>query len=748
MAIKEYIYLLGVEEVNASLDRLKAKGEESLAGFRDLGGAKFGEPFEPISDGAKGAAEATEKLTISAHDLHSIFYVLRPVLQAAGFEVGQFAAMGRLASVGIGGIAAAAAGAVVVGLARLEDAARTTKGQLDDLFQSKALSEKAFAGIQASASQFNTTVANIVPGIEALKIAWDRFITETRTFKFVAPSGGDIGQIIPPGMIGSVENLQEVYNNFLKLLRAGRLDQAAATEAAKVFFTAMQNGGKLTADILRTLPVGTINQLALAMGRGTIGTQQFVNEVKLAPIGLDRLLQALARFTLESDQAFRDNAIITYRDKIGEIIATLSDLFKTTTGTFFSDFIVNELDKLAKGIAKNREQIEWFKSWILFIESKTNIPIPWWMQGTVGNRPSGIPGGGAPAPETTDETNRVWEAAGISARDRFAKGFRDAPTAAVDIANTVKSDAKLASETFGKGWVDAPKAIEKAAGDGAETAKNAWDLFFDGLKAKWEEWKKSLSGFQLGIAPAGAAEFTGGPLLQQQQEQGQIQPIVAPFQDADNQIRTIWIALMDYISTSVNEIDFTPVTQALVTPFTNALPGIRDALLQVEQMIREIVRQALEAGQIIQQLNQGGRPGGGGGGGGFIEIAGGGYIRGPGTSTSDSIPAWLSNREFVIRAKAVDHYGASLFAALNSMRLPKDLFSHFAIGGLASALARTMPRYAGGGMATASAGRSLTIVLDGQRFGLNGPADVVDQLERRAAMSGLASIGRPPGWVR
>jgi hypothetical protein len=55
----------------------------------------------------------------------------------------------------------------------------------------------------------------------------------------------------------------------------------------------------------------------------------------------------------------------------------------------------------------------------------------------------------------------------------------------------------------------------------------------------------------------------------------------------------------------------------------------------------------------------------------------GGHILGPGTSTSDSIPAYLSNGEFVVRAAAVDRYGAGLFQALNGMRLPR-----FAQGGL------------------------------------------------------------------
>jgi len=56
--------------------------------------------------------------------------------------------------------------------------------------------------------------------------------------------------------------------------------------------------------------------------------------------------------------------------------------------------------------------------------------------------------------------------------------------------------------------------------------------------------------------------------------------------------------------------------------------------------------------------------------GGPVGFPGGGKVRGPGTSTSDSVPAMLSNGEFVIRAAAVRRYGAGMFAALNALSLP------------------------------------------------------------------------------
>jgi tape measure domain-containing protein len=61
---------------------------------------------------------------------------------------------------------------------------------------------------------------------------------------------------------------------------------------------------------------------------------------------------------------------------------------------------------------------------------------------------------------------------------------------------------------------------------------------------------------------------------------------------------------------------------------------------------------------------------------GFFGFANGGYVSGPGTSTSDSIPAMLSNGEYVINAKSTAKM-RPLLEAINSGSMPK-----FADGGI------------------------------------------------------------------
>jgi hypothetical protein len=79
-------------------------------------------------------------------------------------------------------------------------------------------------------------------------------------------------------------------------------------------------------------------------------------------------------------------------------------------------------------------------------------------------------------------------------------------------------------------------------------------------------------------------------------------------------------------------------------------------------------------------------------GGGIFSVlfkASGGMI--PGTGSSDTVPAWLTPGEFVIRKSAVQKYGTGFFEALNNSMMNSSLFNKYAGGGLvrASAINKT-----------------------------------------------------------
>lgn len=94
-----------------------------------------------------------------------------------------------------------------------------------------------------------------------------------------------------------------------------------------------------------------------------------------------------------------------------------------------------------------------------------------------------------------------------------------------------------------------------------------------------------------------------------------------------------------------------------------------------------------------------------------------GKIIGPGSGTSDSIPAMLSNGEFVIRAAMVRKWGASFFEALNRGMMPP------------------MPKYAMGGAVNvplSMSGSSEALTVTFRAGDLEAPVKITDRTSRES----------------
>lgn len=105
-------------------------------------------------------------------------------------------------------------------------------------------------------------------------------------------------------------------------------------------------------------------------------------------------------------------------------------------------------------------------------------------------------------------------------------------------------------------------------------------------------------------------------------------------------------------------------------------------------------------------------------------FATGGLIRGPGSGTSDSILARLSNGEFVMKAAAVRHYGPQFLAMLNGLQLPK-----FATGGLVGDMVANAPM-----AGPASIGTVNLTLPGGESYTLQAQPDQFDRILRRTAL--------------
>ncbi|HQK38761.1 MAG TPA: hypothetical protein PLO52_01440 [Flavobacterium alvei] len=145
------------------------------------------------------------------------------------------------------------------------------------------------------------------------------------------------------------------------------------------------------------------------------------------------------------------------------------------------------------------------------------------------------------------------------------------------------------------------------------------------------------------------------------------------------------------------------LSDSFATFFENLAFGAKSAADAFRDLGRTIVQSlfstALRAGlnSVFSGIFANGKdPLGSGSGGGTLFAASGGHIKGPGTGTSDSILARLSNGEFVMRAASVQKFGADFFHSLNKGLVPK-----FNIGGKVSKIKQNLsgiPRLATGGL--------------------------------------------------
>ena len=118
------------------------------------------------------------------------------------------------------------------------------------------------------------------------------------------------------------------------------------------------------------------------------------------------------------------------------------------------------------------------------------------------------------------------------------------------------------------------------------------------------------------------------------------------------------------------------LTEGLQTSIVGLAKGtmtLREAVLNLTNTILDAMIR-IAAQQLVTQVTSSAGSWWGAIASAFSGVGGhatGGPIRGPGTSTSDSIPARLSDGEWVIQASAVSHYGHAFMDAINNKRLLK-----------------------------------------------------------------------------
>ena len=130
--------------------------------------------------------------------------------------------------------------------------------------------------------------------------------------------------------------------------------------------------------------------------------------------------------------------------------------------------------------------------------------------------------------------------------------------------------------------------------------------------------------------------------------------------------------LQQTIQAAKDELDFRAEIEASLSPSSSVNADVKKALegpfnAKVNIEINNLSKLQSDLKLIVS-------------GGNAQGFSTGGSVWGAGTATSDSIPAWLSNGEYVIKASSVKKFGTGFFNMLNSGMIPR-----FAEGGAVSA---------------------------------------------------------------
>lgn len=289
----------------------------------------------------------------------------------------------------------------------------------------------------------------------------------------------------------------------------------------------------------------------------------------------------------------------------------------------------------------------------------------------------------------------------ISAEKKANSELEKVRNARLDIEKRYQ-DAIAGMNSGGEASYGAAQALKV----GARQALQAGDV--EGAQAKAQAALKMLQDLQAaGASTYGFSGFVGElrdiELAANDIEKGMAEEKIKAIKDEMRQLKEQALDLKDMpVSVEMDEAALARVQAAL------------DALAKREIIIKVGAQYDFENEYTLQ--DPGPAP---------QKFATGGYISGPGTGTSDSIPAYLSNGEYVIRAAAVRKLGKNALDLLNrGIPIPR-----FADGGMVGAVSSMQP-------AGPQSLGTLDISLGGETFQVFTNAPQADQLRIAAKKFG------------
>jgi hypothetical protein len=233
----------------------------------------------------------------------------------------------------------------------------------------------------------------------------------------------------------------------------------------------------------------------------------------------------------------------------------------------------------------------------------------------------------------------------------------------VDQFTAISNDTTLSFETRKQALIDADAQVDEIT-----------NLTDEQRKQKHAEFTAAIAAIDMAALQAKAA-ITGAELDLVAQAGEFISQIAGKNKAA--QIAGLVISKAASIGKIISATSIANAQSVAASPLTLGMPWVAINTASAALSIASTIAASAKA---ISEINS---AGGGGGGGGNAptpsKFAGGGYVSGPGTGRSDSIPAFLSNGESVINAQSTAMFGG-LLSAINQAGGGKG----FADGGMVS----------------------------------------------------------------
>ena len=723
MAIKEFVSLEGVDEVKAQYKDLAQSAEQTSQAVSQIGGDIN---VQNLNVALRQAGQSFTEAGSGARSLSESLHVLRPILQELGVQVGGLREFGIIGRESFAGLAVAITGAAAIALLKFNDSLRQSQAILGDFLGSQARGAQAFASISDSVEKVGSSVTQALPGIEQLMQA----------LQATGAVGGGISDT-------QIKKLTDAFDGFFTALRAGHASITEANTAWTAFATALSQQGALTGKVAETLAKfpGALTLLKQAFNQGQLSNAAFIASLNQMPQSIQATLAALTRISVlvpesfdpKQPQSFADAvdliweafkrglgaldpaALKSFEETLGKAAPAALELGKALT-----ELGATAIEGAAAGLSDLSREIENGQRFVI------NFSALWTQFKALLATPVDASGTTAPIVEQFSKLTQMiqdMKRTGFALPELDPKSKQDLADATKDVENAKTAFEDFSRTQFGRGqFVTIGVALD------TKPAQEQLTTFTQSTVGKGKFITVDAKvDFPEGV-PLPAPKPADLEKFQADTKQA--------FTDLFNAVQQDASAEGDKLSEALGKpIDFGQMIAGFGQTMNDLVAKATEAWNKYNAILTQPI--TLPAPQTP-------------GGGSISEtpLAGGGLISGPGSPTSDSILARLSNFEYVVKASAVKFYGVDLMHALNAMRLPRDFFKGFSLGGLALPPFPSSLRFAQGGVATAGSSRSLTLVLDGRNFAVSGSQKVVDELERAADLHNLSRMGRAPGWVR